>query len=258
MAIENDAKEKASIMHDKSKFLKTNIPSMDGCKPTSDYQDYIFKDGKLLGKFDEMYRASSAVPWHQDKASQQIPVAIDLALISHFAAKFRSKRVCDLGCGLGFVTEKLRSTLHEVCLDARVFGCDISPKAVEDATKQFPNITFFQGDIRSKDFLIPETNFDFIYVKDILWYVLDDIDQVVVNIKRMLSKTEEGGVVYIMQSFPDKKGFIGSDVFPDPQSLVEFFKLNFKPLYHNCNEEFLPNQVNRVNVIDRYARFLGQ
>ena len=31
------------------------------------YQDYVIKDGTLIGNFEEMYHESSEIPWHQDE-----------------------------------------------------------------------------------------------------------------------------------------------------------------------------------------------
>jgi hypothetical protein len=32
-----------------------------------DYHDYVFKNGKFIGKFDEMYQYSENIPWNQDQ-----------------------------------------------------------------------------------------------------------------------------------------------------------------------------------------------
>lgn len=47
-------------------------------KPLSDYHDYVFKDGKFVGAFEEMYR-NVGDPWHHGDATA---VHYDLALYS--------------------------------------------------------------------------------------------------------------------------------------------------------------------------------
>jgi len=34
---------------------------------SDDYHDYVIKNGKLIGEFDQMYLKSKNIPWHQDK-----------------------------------------------------------------------------------------------------------------------------------------------------------------------------------------------
>ena len=33
---------------------------------STDYHDFVFQEGKLVGEFEQMYRKSAQVPWHQD------------------------------------------------------------------------------------------------------------------------------------------------------------------------------------------------
>ena len=33
---------------------------------SDDYRDYVIKDGRLIGEFEQMYKNSRDIPWHQD------------------------------------------------------------------------------------------------------------------------------------------------------------------------------------------------
>ncbi len=34
---------------------------------STDYHDYVIKNGKLIGEFEQMYKNSAGIPWHQDE-----------------------------------------------------------------------------------------------------------------------------------------------------------------------------------------------
>lgn len=34
---------------------------------STDYHDYVIKEGKLIGEFEQMYQKSDGVPWHQNE-----------------------------------------------------------------------------------------------------------------------------------------------------------------------------------------------
>ena len=223
--------------------------------PSENYHDYIFKDGKLLGKFEEMYRNSSSTPWHQDQAALQIPVDLDLAIINHFSSKIKADRFCDLGCGLGFITERIQSSLKNTLPNLSITGIDVSLTAVKKASARCPAIKFIHGDITSSNFHVPEHTFNFVYAKDILWYILNDLDLAISNLKQMLAPD---GYVFFMQSLPDRSNYVGKDMFPNAESIICYLKRHFDPLYTCSNEEILIEQVNRKNTVDRYARFVGQ
>ena len=46
-------------------------------KFSKDYHDYVFKDGRLVGDFEKMYRHSAEVPWNQDKTAHMVFSNID-------------------------------------------------------------------------------------------------------------------------------------------------------------------------------------
>ena len=55
-------------------------------------------------------------------------------------------KIVDLGCGTGSLTKKLLS------LNSEVYGCDISSKCIETASKLYPNINFSIQDIENLSF----------------------------------------------------------------------------------------------------------
>jgi ubiquinone/menaquinone biosynthesis C-methylase UbiE len=95
--------------------------------------------------------------------------------------KKRSK-LLDIGCGGGIITESLQSYFPEV----KVYGCDISKKALDYAKK------FGKGDIKYKKIInnkLPFENnfFDACIALDVIEHV-EDIDFLLKEINRVLKK----------------------------------------------------------------------
>jgi trans-aconitate methyltransferase len=111
-------------------------------KHSTDYHDYVFLDGELVGEFEEMYQHSALVPWHQDEQADWIDVRLTKELLSDIGP---FDEIHDFGCGLGnylgLIRERLGAT---VC---QCFGYDISVTACIKAKQQFPDFQFVQLDL---------------------------------------------------------------------------------------------------------------
>lgn len=221
---------------------------------SSDYHDYVIKNGVLIGEFDKMYRQSTEIPWHQDKTSSQVFVDLDLAIIKHFIPLYNVQSLCDLGCGMGYVSSRLRSELAPLNLQLKITGIDASEDAINKASMLHPNIEFITLDLLKDDISSLKGAFDFLYVKDIFWYVMHQADKFI-EIATILLK--DGGLFYMMQSVPDLDNFYGSKFFPTTFSIADFLSKNFKNIYTSSTYEVSPNQAANIYKKDRYVRFLG-
>ena len=222
--------------------------------PSDNYHDYVFKNGKLIGQFDEMYRHSKDVPWHQDKTANQVFVDLDIAILKHFLPGFNIKSICDLGCGLGYVSAKLHAelSLHVDGLD--VTGIDVSSEAAAQASSLHPHLTFFGVDILNDDITQWEGKFDLLYIKDVLWYICHDADKFIRRAKTLL---KDSGGIYMMQSVPDRREYFGSDFFPSTFSIAEFLSDHFENIYTSSTYEINSKRVVGDYAKDKYLRFLG-
>ena len=72
---------------------------------STDYHDFVIKEGKLIGEFEQMYQKSATIPWHQDEQEGWIDVQFARTLISKFAMNMTN--IIDLGCGLGYYLDLL-------------------------------------------------------------------------------------------------------------------------------------------------------
>jgi len=78
-------------------------------KKYSRYQDYVIKDGKFVGEFEEMYRDYED-PWEQTTREEW---ASEKAVALNLIQKLKANKVIELGCGLGHYTNKISG----ICAD---------------------------------------------------------------------------------------------------------------------------------------------
>ena len=176
----------------------------------SSYKDYVIRDEKYIGCFEDMYQNAAEIPWHQDETANAIFSDITVAILK----QRHVSSMLDVGCGLGYLTARLNCEIPEL---TRVVGLDVSPTAIAKAALIFPEIEFRAGTF-SSDGLGGET-FDVVVSKDVLWYVLGDLAG---YLAALASRSKRW--VYIGQSFPDRKPFYGQEILPNAQSLLSYLK----------------------------------
>ncbi|MBO6178024.1 MAG: class I SAM-dependent methyltransferase [Selenomonadaceae bacterium] len=145
------------------------------------YQDYVIKDGKFIGEFEKMYQKFDD-PWLQTK---EAGISYSRANTVCSIRRFGAKNILEVGCGLGYFT----AYLNEQCPSSRIIGMDISETAIEKARKKFPKVEFICGDLAKLDNSALE-QYDCIIFSEIMWYILDNIDDILLKIK----KISPGGV----------------------------------------------------------------
>src|SRR5438045_191887 len=184
-----------------------------------DYHDYVIKDGRLIGAFDEMYRHSKDVPWGQDERCNHWYTESGLLMLRD-EGPFGS--ILEIGCGLGYITHKLRRIAASK--DATIHGFDISPEAARKASELHPGIDFWADDVTRADYE-PRRQYDLVVVRDVFWYIFESMERVVANIARSV---RTGGRLYICQSFPAlDRPFVGKQTIPNPDALLDLFSKDF-------------------------------
>ena len=199
------------------------------------YQDYVIKDGKLIGKFEQMYAESPVVPWHQDEMAYSIFSEVDISCLRKLNERYSFESVVDVGCGLGHFTDRMfRDAFGE---KIPVCGFDISETAIEKAQDLFPQIEFAEWNIVTELEKV-DKSFSLVVSKDILWYVLDHLQ----SYRKSLSVLSDR-FVYISQTFPHVENFLGQDVFPDPMSVIDFFSNDYTFKYYSIEiDEYYQNR----------------
>lgn len=182
------------------------MTSNNSDKINTRYQDYVIRDGLFIGQFEEMYRNSAEVPWHQDQTVQAVFSDHTVTLLH----RLHPKSMLDVGCGLGYMASRLKSEIPEL---SRVIGLEVSETAVEKARNMFPEIEFHSGTLAGwKEEREP---FDVVISKDVLWYVLDDLPG---YLAALVKRSRQW--VYIGQAFPQNRPFLGEDILPDASGLL--------------------------------------
>ena len=179
---------------------------------SEDYHDYVIKDGKLIGDFENMYKYSRDIPWHQDEVCKEWQGEVSRVILGKHAPY---KSVLDIGSGLGYFMNEMTSLVHGSCM-----GVDVSPTAVKIASQLFPNNQFAVGDIADPSFELPSHFIQephLVMVREIFWYVCESLDIVLMNLSRILRL---GSYLYVEQGWPNSSiDFYGKDILPNPDSL---------------------------------------
>ncbi|MCK4532343.1 class I SAM-dependent methyltransferase [bacterium] len=205
---------------------------------SDDYHDYVFKDGKFIGQFEQMYQKSKEIPWHQDKDPYLLDCKIALNILEKRAPY---KSILDVGCGLGYFTKEAGKLCQK---DGSVLGVDLSPTAVNRAKQLFSHTDFEVMDI-TRDLYAQNwkgRKYHLVIVRGLFWYVFSKIDRVCQNIIELIDKN---GYLLIQQNFPPlDSNFVGKEILPKPESLLSYFKSDVTELIINYLEDSKQNQTN--------------
>jgi SAM-dependent methyltransferase len=206
-------------------------------EPSTDYHDYVFKNGRLVGQFEEMYRHSATVPWHQDTQADWI----DVRLTKQFLADVGPfDEIHDLGCGLGNYLDLIRQSAGTS--NCKCQGYDISETACEKARKQFPSARFTQLDLTTSEKVTTAPNQEqggnrLFMLRGTLWYVVPKLEVVIENIHALMRPTDK---FLVVQNFPPlSSSFIGKEVLPDHHALIKHMSRYFIPIRHIWYEDTL-------------------
>lgn len=183
------------------------------------YQDYVIKDGKFIGKFDEMYNEHSD-PWHQSEQPNQYSRSAGIIHINNF----EMKSVLECGCGLGYYSDRIKKQTS-----VNLKSIDISKTAIEKAKINYPNIDFEIADISTD--LLKYKDFDCVLLAEIVWYILPNFT----SILQTLANNFQGKYLIINQVFYEK-GIqkYGTEYFTTPQEFISFIvnKSHFELMCH--------------------------
>ncbi len=190
----------------------------------------MVKDKSQLIKFygeryDQYGNNVKSVGWG-DKESQ----ALRFKILSEIGDLSNSS-ICDFGCGFGdlydFLVKKF-SNIHYT-------GIDISPKLIEEAKRQHPDLTFILGDILINP---PVRTYDYILASGTLSFKMENHEAYVYdNLKALFEICEKGVAVNFLSSYVDYQldknfHFSPEDAFKMGRNLTRFVSVRHDyPLY---------------------------
>ena len=186
------------------------------------YQDYVIKDGKLVGDFDGLYKNFDD-PWHQlieDYAFDSLRV-LAISWCNRLRKKFGASRVVELGCGFGHLTEQLRQQ------DFSSVGVDISKVAIEKAREINPSSTFVTAGLNDFE-KISQFDPDIFLMAEITWYVLDDLNKFIDNLRTYKHQRKKPTfLIHFLSTYAPGVQKYGVDKFTNLDEIKNYFNLNY-------------------------------
>ncbi|MDF1653923.1 MAG: methyltransferase domain-containing protein [Coxiellaceae bacterium] len=180
----------------------------------SKYQDYVIKDGALIGEFEEMYKEFDD-PWEQltrERFSSEKAIAINWCHLLQATCN-RRIRVVELGCGLGAFTSKLASQGFDV------LGIDVSRTAIEKARSLQTQGMFEVGDINDFD-IYHKFKPDVFILAEITWYVLDKLSNFIKHTKKNFPGAH---LVHLLNVYSGREQKYGNEYFSNAEEIIRFF-----------------------------------
>jgi SAM-dependent methyltransferase len=205
---------------------------------------FIFKentDGVLefVGDFDRYYK-NNEDPWGQ---SGQVPRMKDY----YKKSRDRSRRLLEttntktllvVGCGSGYTMNN-----YQLKNSMNIIGVDISQKAIDIATLRFPEFEYCVADIMNPKIVnqLGTENFDTVIFEQILWYLLEGLDETMSITAALLKK--EGNLI-VSNAFAREQrygnavmdGYLGAVKYFS--NTTNFFDLNQSSFYDDGDLHF--------------------
>ena len=183
----------------------------------NNYQDYVIKDGRLIGEFEKMYK-ECVDPWDQTSRERY---QASKALIINACNRLKFENECcktlEIGCGYANLSTKLFN------LGFEVYATDISPTAIEEAKKINGNINLYVSGF-SEYKLYKEISPDIFIMSEISWYILPEISKFIKYIK----KYHKGNyLIHSLATYSSDIQQYGKEYFHDMNSILDYFNLDY-------------------------------
>ena len=127
------------------------------------YQDYVIRDGKFIGKFEEMYKKFDD-PWHQSEEGQFNDLS--RKVVSHYIMQYQIKSAVEFGCGLGNTMNFIQKATN-----IKTLGIDISETSIKKAKKKHPEMSF---EVNNVENILDYSQFQCFFFSEITLYLLED------------------------------------------------------------------------------------
>ncbi len=139
---------------------------------SDDYHDYVIKNGRLIGEFDQMYCKSRNTPWHQDEQENCLDVRLTIEFLKEYGP---FDLISDFGSGYGYFLNQIAKYLATD--SPALYGYDVSKTACIKGSSLLPNITFQQFDLMAEhtDYELEEKSNALFILRGVLWYVFPKI-----------------------------------------------------------------------------------
>jgi predicted TPR repeat methyltransferase len=184
------------------------------------YQDFVIKDGRLIGDFEGLYKNFDD-PWHQSRADSLKATRRQIAV--SWMHRLREENgvttALELGCGFGHLTDKLRQ-------DGFVaIGADISKTAIDRARIINPLCTFIQTSVSDFDALAAHSP-DVFIMAEVTWYILDALDLFLSRCRRYASDRQMPTfLIHLLTTYAPGVQRYGREKFTNLDEILKYFNL---------------------------------
>ena len=187
------------------------------------YQDYVIKDGKFVGKFDEMYQKFND-PWLLQNSYKKLE-NLHYRIIYYYCERVRSinkikKKLItlEIGCGYPQISNKLLT--HGF----NSFGTDISETVIKKSKRKYPKLKnkLFVSNFLNFD-LYNKINPDIFILSDITGYILPELNKFINYFKKLKNKY----LVHSLAVYEKDSRKYGKEYFYNLESIKKYFKLNY-------------------------------
>ncbi len=172
----------------------------------NNYHDYVIKDGKFIGRFEEMY-ASCEDPWMQSEQPNKYARSAGIIHIK----KHEIRTLLECGCGLGYYANWINKQTGIVPKSV-----DISDTAISKAKTLFPNLDFERADISVDISKYKEV--DCVMFAEIIWYILPDLEKIFTA----LTSNFKGKYLIVNQVFYKGSQKYGNEYFTNLNEFIEY------------------------------------
>jgi SAM-dependent methyltransferase len=181
------------------------------------YQDYVIRDGRLIGEFEQMYQ-DFPDPWHESTSEEfASDKAAGLNLLARLKARHGVNRVLEIGCGFGHYSARIAS------LGLETVGLDISTTAIERARSLHSSAKFVVGKLHDHETLRNQRP-DVLVMAEVTWYVLDHLRTFLEFTRRELPNAY---ILHLLNTYPPGVQEYGVEFFTDLAGIKRFFGMRY-------------------------------
>ena len=184
------------------------------------YQDFVIKDGQLVGDWEGLYK-NFEDPWHQSRDDVLLDSRRIIAVnwCNRLRNEYNANKVIELGCGFGHLTETLRSQSFAAV------GVDISKTAIDKARNIHPRSVFVECSLSDFE-IVKKFDADIYLMSEITWYVLDDLDDFLINLKKQsAARSRPIFLIHLLTTYAKGLQKYGVDKFTNLDEMLSYFKI---------------------------------
>lgn len=193
---------------------------------SNDYHDFVIKDGKFVGEFEQMYSQCDN-PWPE--SIEEIRMNPFSRLTIDWAKDLGVKSMLSVGGGKG----KYLNYLQENLPGCGMSMIELSQSACEDCRRSYPSIHVIEGDSLEQ---LSALNFqpDLIIFREIIWYILPNLGKVISALRERFA----GSYIITELSFYQKQEY-GNEYIDGVNDFLEKYPFELKDLLLRNNQPSL-------------------